>query len=128
MKSVGAVWEDLQAGSDHHSGAAGFVPVVDVDWFPEVSSQHVGCAVAEGVALWLQQSAERHFGQLQGTDRALRRVLTRGDCVVVAAVAELSHPHWLWMTETLWMSSHSYLPPHSDSSGKVWPLGQNAGS
>lgn len=113
-----SVWEDLQAGSAHHSGAVGFVLVVAAGWFPEESAQLWGCAVVEGVAPWLQQTEEEHLGGSRGKDRALRRVLTQGGCVVVVE-EELCHPHWPGMTETLWMSSHSYVPRHLDSSGKV---------
>lgn len=111
-------WEDLQAGSAHHSGAGGFVPVVAAGWFPKVSAQLWGCAVVEGVVLWFQQTEEEHLGESQGKDRALHRVLTQGGCVV-AGEEELYHLHWLAMPETLWMSSHWHVLLRQDSSGRV---------
>lgn len=127
MERSRAALEDRPTGSARHSGAGGFVPAVAAGWFPEESAQLWGCAAAEVEAPWLQQTEEEHLGGSQGKDRALRRVLTQAGCVVVG-VEELCHPHWLGMTGTLWMSSHSYVPPHLDSSVKVSPLGRSVGS
>lgn len=55
-----AVWEDLQAESGHHFGTGGSAPAVAGGWFPEESAPLWGCAVAEAVALWPQQTAEEH--------------------------------------------------------------------
>lgn len=92
MKRVSAVWEDLQAGSAHHSGAGGFVPAVAAGWFPEEFALPWGCVVVEAVALWLQQKGEGHWRGSQVKEKVPRRGLTQGGYVVVE-VEELCHPH-----------------------------------